>query len=234
MSISVAMTEKRNIKSLIQQEEAHLNNLLDPNDLNSFKGMVEELRDTWTKKQIFRTETEARISVLQDAKYPTVSSKYWQCVREQNVFLENLMSLSFDYRRNDAKIKWLEKKIETETDEYKLECYKIDLDEKIYAKANMELVAKDRMREINMWSNLKKEFDDGSFDTKNVNTHQLESYHQIMRNKAETLTSGSSQPEVFNVLGQLQTIERVKKELGLLKNDEKKAIGQPTFGKPNS
>ena len=107
------MTEKRNIKSLIQQEEAHLNNLLDPNDLNAFKGMVEELRDTWTKKQIFRTETEARISVLQDAKYPTVSSKYWQCVREQNVFLENLMSLSFDYRRNDAKIKWLEKKLET-------------------------------------------------------------------------------------------------------------------------
>jgi hypothetical protein len=228
------MTEKRNIKSLIQQEEIHLNNLLDPNDLNVFKGMVEELRDTWTKKQIFRTETEARISVLQDAKYPTVSSKYWQCIREQNVFLENLMSLSFDYRRNDAKIKWLQKKLETETDEYKLECFKIDLDEKIYAKANMELVARDRMREINMWSNLKKEFDDGSFDTKNVNTHQLESYHQIMKNKAETLTSGSSQPEVFNVLGQLQTIERVKKELGLLKHDEKKAIGQPTFGKQNS
>ena len=224
------MTEKRDIKELIQQEETHLNNLLEPNDLKSFKGMVDELRDTWTKKQIFRTETEARISVLQDAKYPTISSKYWQCVREQNVFLENLMSLSFDYRRNDAKIKWLEKKLETETDEYKLECYKIDLDEKIYAKANMELVARDRMREINMWSNLKKEFDDGSFDTKNVNTHQLESYHQIMKNKAETLTSGSSQPEVFNVLGQLQTIERVKKELGLLKHDEKKAIGQPTFG----
>ena len=94
----------------------------------------------------------------------------------------------------------------------------------------MELVARDRMREINMWSNLKKEFDDGSFDTKNVNTHQLESYHQIMKNKTETLTPGSSQPEVFNVLGQLQTIERVKKELGLLKHDEKKAIGQPTFG----
>ena len=228
------MTEKRNIKSLIQQEEVYLNNLLDPNDVSSFKGMVEELRDTWTKKQIFRTETEARVSVLQDAKYPTLSSKYWQCVREQNIFLENLMSLSFDYRRNDAKIKWLEKKLETETDEYKLECYKIDLDEKIYAKANMELVARDRMREINMWSKLKLEFDNGSFDTKNVNTHQLESYHQIMSGKVKTLTPGSSQAEVFSVVGQLQTIERIKKERGLLKNDEKKAIEQPTFGKPNS
>ena len=139
------MTEKRDIKSLIQQEESHLNNLLESNDLKTFRGLVDELRDTWTKKQIFRTETEARISVLQDAKYPTLAAKYWQCVREQNVFLENLMSLSFEYRRNDAKIKWLEKKLETETDEYKLECYKIDLDEKIYAKANMEAVAKDRI-----------------------------------------------------------------------------------------
>ena len=217
------MTEKRNIKSLIQQEETHLNNLLDPNDLNAFKGMVDELRDTWTKKQIFRTETEARISVLQDAKYPTLSAKYWQCVREQNVFLENLMSLSFDYRRNDAKIKWLQKKLETETDEYKLECYKIDLEEKIYAKANMEAVAKDRMREINMWSKLKVEFNDGTFNTKDVNQHQLDTYHQVYLNKAKTLTSGSSQPEVFNVVGQLETIERVKKS-GELKYDNKEQI----------
>ena len=224
------MTEKRDIKSLIQQEEPHLNNLLESNDLNTFKGLVDELRDTWTKKQIFRTETEARISVLQDAKYPTLAAKYWQCVREQNVFLENLMSLSFEYRRNDAKIKWLTKKVESEKDEYKLECYKIDLDEKIYAKASMELTAKDRMREINMWSQLKIEFNDGSFDTKDVNRHQLESYHQIMKNKAETLTSGSSQPEVFNVLGQLKTIERVK-QTGELKYDKKEEI---TFGKPKA
>jgi hypothetical protein len=217
------MTEKRDIKSLIQQEETHLNNLLEPNDLKLFKGMVDELRDTWTKKQIFRTETEARISVLQDNNYPTKAAKYWQCVREQNVFLENLMSLSFDYRRNEAKIKWLTKKVETETDEYKLENYKIDLDEKIYSKASMEAVAKDRMREINMWSKLKIEFNDGTFNDKNVNDHQLETYHQVYLNKAKTLTSGSSQPEVFNVVGQLETIERVKKS-GELKYDKKEQL----------
>ena len=217
------MTEKRDIKSLIQQEETHLNNLLEPTDLKTFKGLIDELRDTWTKKQIFRTETEARVSVLQDNKHPSKAAKYWQCVREQNVFLENLMSLSFDYRRNDAKIKWLTKKVETETDEYKLECYKIDLDEKIYAKANMELVAKDRMREINMWSKLKLEFDDGSFNTKDVNQHQLESYHQVYLNKVKSLTPGSSQPEVFNAMGQLQTIERVKQS-GELKYDNKEQI----------
>jgi hypothetical protein len=212
------MTEKRNIHALIEKEAPSLNNLLDPEDVKQFKAMTAELRDTWTKKQVFRTETEMRMSVLQDMKYPTKAAKYWQCVREQNVFLENLMNLSFDCRRSEAKIKWLEKKIETEKDEYKLEKYKIDLDEARYGLANMQLVAKDRMREIKLWSTLKKEFNDGSFDDKDVNRHQLDSYHLIMKNKAETLTSGSSQPEVFNVLGQLKSIERVKKSGEMIYN----------------
>jgi hypothetical protein len=224
------MTEKRNIKSLIQQEELHLNNLLEPEDLSSFKGMVEELRDTWTKKQIFRTETEMKVAVLDDGRYPTRASKYWQCVREQNVFLENLMSLSFDYRRNESKIKQLQKKLETETDEYKRELYQIDLDEKVYGKANMELVARDRLREIKLWSKFKAEYDDGSFDTKNVNSHQFESLAQIMEHKKNSITPGSSQAEVFNVLSQVDTIDRIKKEK-LLANDTKEQL---PFGKQSS
>ena len=218
------MTEKRNILELIEKESPNLNNLLDPNDVSEFKELTGELRDTWTKKQIFRTETEMRFSVLNDYKYPTKAAKYWQCVREQNVYLEQLMALSFDYRRNDAKIKWLEKKLEKETDEYKKEILKIDLDEKNFNKASMQLTAKDRMREIKLWSQLKKENDDGSFDTQNVNTHQLESYHKIMVNRKNTLTSGSSQPEVFNVLGQLESIERIKKENVQLEGTKRKAI----------
>jgi hypothetical protein len=224
------MTEKRNIKSLIQQEEVHLNNLLETEDLKSFKSMVEELRDTWTKKQIFRTETEMKVAVLDDGRYPTRASKYWQCVREQNVFLENLMSLSFDYRRNEAKIKQLQKKLETETDEYKRELYQIDLDEKIYGKANMELVARDRLREIKLWSKFKAEYDDGSFDTKNVNSHQFESLAQIMEHKKNSITPGSSQAEVFNVLSQVDTIQRIKQEKQL--GTEKKE--QLPFGKPKA
>jgi hypothetical protein len=220
--------EKRDIQPLIEKEEEHLHNILPTEDVKAFKAMVGELRDTWTKKQIFRTETEARISVLQDMKYPTKAAKYWQCVREQNVFLENLMSLSFDYRRNDIKIKRLEKKIEEEKDDLKKELWKIDLDEKIYAKANMELTAKDRMRELKMWSKLKTEFNDGTFDTQDVNKHQLDSYAKIMQNKAKTLTDGSSQPEVFNVLGQEMENLIIKREKLFLRNRalEKNPVNQ--------
>ena len=216
--------EKRNIKELIEKEAPNLNNILEPEDVSVFKAMTEELRDTWTKKQMFRTETEMSFSVLNDAKYPTKAAKYWQCVREQNVFLENLMNLSFDFRRTEVKIKRLQEKLDKEEDSLKKELLQIDIDEKVYGKASMQLIARDRMREIKLWSKFKKQFDDGSFDTKDVNTHQLNSYHLTMKNKAETLTQGSSQPEVFNVLGQLQSIERIKKENGQIETTKKPVL----------
>jgi len=227
------MTDKKDVKDLIQQEETHLNNLLEKNDLSDFKGMVEELRDTWSKKQMFRTETEARFSVLQDNRYPTKAAKYWQCVREQASYLDNLMTLSFDYRRNEAKIKWLEKKTESEQDEYKLTKYQIDLDEAKFGKASMEKTAKHRMREIKMWSNLKVEFNDGSFNDKDVNQHQLESYGMQYSEKAKSLNANSSEAEVFNIMGQLQSLQRIKKSGELENNTEKKEqITQD--GKPKS
>jgi len=227
------MTDKKDVKDLIQQEETHLNNLLEQNDLTDFKGMVDELRDTWSKKQMFRTETEARFSVLQDNRYPTKAAKYWQCVREQASYLDNLMTLSFDYRRNEAKIKWLEKKTESEQDEYKLTKYQIDLDEAKFGKASMEKTAKHRMREIKMWSNLKVEFNDGSFNDKDVNQHQLESYGMQYHEKAKSLNTNSSEAEVFNIMGQLQSLQRIKKSGELENNTEKKEqITQD--GKPKS
>ena len=230
------MKEKRNIKALIEKEAPNLNNLLDPEDVKHFRSLTEELRDTWTKKQMFRTETEMQFSVLNDAKYPTKAAKYWQCVREQNVFLENLMTLSFDYRRTEVKIKRLQEKLEKEEDPLKRELLQIDIDEKTFNKASAQLVARDRMREIKLWSKFKKKFDDGSFDTKNVNTHQLNSYHLTMKNKAETLTQGSSQPEVFNVLGQLQSIERIKKDIAIenkKKEDAKLEFDKNSIGQQN-
>ena len=224
---------KKDVKEVIQGEETHLNNLLEQEDLSAFKGMVDELRDTWTKKQMFRTETEARFSVLQDNRYPTKASKYWQCVREQSSYLDNLMTLSFDYRRNEAKIKWLEGKIEKEEDEYKRTKYQIDLDEAIFGKASMEKVAKHRMREIKMWSGLKKEFNDGSFNDKDVNQHQLESYGMQYAEKAKQLTENSSDTDKFNVLGQLQSLQRIRKS-GELENSYKEKEQIEQHGKPKS
>ena len=226
------MKEKRNIHELIVREEPHLHEILDPEQVTKFKELTNELRDTWTKKQMFRTKTEMEFSVLNDAKYPTNAEKYWQCVREQNTHMENLMHLSFDARKNDVEIKQKQKELEEETDPLKKELIQIEIDQKTYSKATMQLVASHRMREVTEWSNFKKIYNDGTFDTNNVDTHQLLSYKKIMKNRKNTLTPGSSQPEVFNVLGQLQTIERVEEERKALGHETKKAISEtPKYGK---
>ena len=216
--------EKRNIQPHASSEVKHLMVLLDKSEASEFKRMVPELQDTWVKKQMFRTETEMRFSVLSDNKYGSNAAKYWQSVREQNTHFENLMRLSFEYRRNDVEIEKLEHKIKGDPnlDKFEKKLAKIELEEKLYGRAGMELVAKARMKEISTWSKLKKEFHDGTFDDKDVNTHQTESYMHQLEHKKATLTPGSSQPEVFNVLGQLETLKRVRKSGELLPKGRKK------------
>ena len=211
--------DKRNIEPRASNEVKHLMVLLDKSQASEFKRMVPELQDTWVKKQMFRTETEMRFSVLSDNKHGNNASKYWQSVREQNTHFENLMRLSFEYRKNDVEIEKLEHKIiDPNEDKFEKKLAKIELEEKLYTRATLELTAKARMREISTWSKLKKEFNDGTFDDRNVNTHQADSYMHRLEQQKLTLTPGSSQPEVFNVLGQLETLKRVKKS-GELKYD---------------
>ena len=214
--------EKRNIQPHANKEVKHLMVLLDKSQASEFKRMVPELQDNWAKKQMFRTETEMRFSVLSDNKYGSNASKYWQSVREQNSHFENLMGLSFEYRKNDIEIKKIQRDIKKEKDPLEKDLKQIELEEKLYGRASMELTAKARMKEISTWSKLKKEFNDGKFDDKDVNTHQAESYMHNLEQRKLTLTPGSSQPEVFNVLGQLETLKRVRKSGELLPSYPKK------------
>ena len=204
--------EKRNITTKLETESKYLSNVLDKEDVKEFKKLIPELQDTWMKKQMFRTETEMRFSVLSDNKYPTKAAKYWQSVREQNTHFENLVHLSFDARKNEVEIKKLQREIREVNDPLDKEMKQVELEEKLYHKAQMELVAKHRMREVATWSKLKKEFDDGNFDNKDVNSHQAHSYMLRLQHQKNTITPGTSQPEVFNVIGQIDTLERVIRE----------------------
>ena len=216
--------EKRNIATKLETESKYLTNILDKEDVKAFKKLIPELQDTWHKKQMFRTETEMRFSVLSDNKYPTKAAKYWQSVREQNTHFENLVHLSFDARKNEVEIEKLQRDIAKEKDPLDKKMKQIELEEKLYGKAQMELVAKHRMREVATWSKLKKEFDDGQFDKEDVNSHQAHSYMLRLQHQKNTITPGTSQPEVFNVLGQIDTLERVIRDKELQPPKEKKKL----------
>ena len=216
--------EKRNIATKLETESKYLTNILDKEDVKDFKKLIPELQDTWMKKQMFRTETEMRFSVLSDNKYPTKAAKYWQSVREQNTHFENLVHLSFDARKNEVEIEKLQRDIKKEKDPIEKKMKQIELEEKLYNKASMELVAKHRMREVATWSKLKKEFDDNNFDKKDVNSHQAHSYMLRLQHQKNTITPGTTQPEVFNVLGQIDTLERVIGEKELQPPETRKKI----------
>jgi len=228
------MKEKRDIQTITSQQINYLDQILDQKDVEEFKKLIPELKDTWHKRQMFRTETEMRFSVLNDAKYPTDAAKYWQAVREQNTHFQQLMRISFVARKNDVEIKKTQAKLKKEKNKYEKELLEIDLDEKVFDKAEFELVAKHRMREVEHWSRLKNELvtKDPHFNTKDVNAHQLHSYGLVFKNKVKTITPGSSQPEVFNVLAQAHTIKRVQKEeRAKLKYQRKKQITKKSSSK---
>ena len=231
------MTKNKETKDLVITDDLKpILSVLKEEDAQAIVKLKDELTDTWTKKQIFRTETEMRISVLNDGKHPTQASKYWQSVREQNAMFEALMGLSFDLRRQEIKRLKLEKKMlkaQEEGNELKQMELQVDLDENLYGRANMEQTAHDRVRELNTWSKIKHELADGSFDDKNVNTHQAESYKLALTNRVNSLGPNAGPAEVVNAVGPLKTIERLKTNEGkLLEFDEAKKLALQATNQP--
>ena len=196
---------------------------LSESDLGFVNDNISAIQVNWEKRQVFRTETEMRISVLNDLKFPTNAAKYWQSVREQAVFYENLVTLSFDYRRNKVEKAKLIKAIDYEEGELERNLLQIDLEEKQFRQLNMEQTAKDRMREIRLWSKLMEELDNGKFDTDDVNDHQLVSYG--LRFEQQMANIGNASPsEKANLVGQYQTAMRHLDAVGLIKPEAKERL----------
>jgi hypothetical protein len=210
----------------VTEDLKHILGVLKPQDAQQILALKEELADNWNKKQIFRTETEMRVSVLNDGKHPTPASKYWQSVREMSAHFDAMMNLSFELRRSDVERLKLERKMkeaELKGDMLDIMEAQIDLDQNLYGKACMEQVAHDRVRELQTWSKIKNELNDGSFDDQNVNTHQAVSLRLTLENRVASLGAGSSPSEVLNAVGPLQTVQRLAKDGTLLNYQEARA-----------
>jgi len=207
----------------ITEDLKEIVSVLNEDDAQTILLLKDELVDNWHKKQIFRTETEMRVSVLNDAKHPTNASKYWQSVREMSAHFDALMNLSFDLRKNTVEKLRLDKNIldllENE-DENKFDIMdaQIDLDRNLYDRSCMLQVAKDRVRELSLWSTIKRELDDSSFDVENVNTHQAESLHRYFENRVKSLNDSSAPGEIINAMGPYLSFNRLKTDDGKLKN----------------
>lgn len=163
--------------------ELNKTNILSEEDINSLIDCMPKVIHGMQHSQIFRTETEARVSVLQDIKHPTYDSKYWQCVREMNVHANELFMLNFNYKikKEDLRLSEYSARMAIDEDDILLSVSKnkaiIESEKLKYELLQMERMAKDRIREIAMWDKIIKELEPQMKCSKDdVNEHQLISY----------------------------------------------------------
>lgn len=184
-----------------------IQNILPTEEFEKLNAIKDEITDAWHKRQIFRTDTEARYAVLNDFKFPTNASKYWQSVREQMVHFDELVRLSFELRRNRIKLAEVEEELET-AQKFQKQRLEVDRDELLFMIKSGEQVAKDRVREVMQWSAIKKEVNDGSFDDKDVNTHQKQSLFESVLNRARVAPKDISAEERLSINGILTMLSK--------------------------
>ena len=190
--------------------------ILEKDDMKSVANLSKELQRVFEVHQMWRTETEMRYSVLNDVKFPTPASKYWQSIREQNVFWENLVQLSCDYQKTQGELELLE----IEYDEIKGKSKKhmaqrkikdADIKQKQFGLMQMRLQAHDRVREIKLWEKIKEEqLEKGDFDINDVNKHQAESYAKRWEEEMK-VGQMTNQADLFrHAKANLETIKKEK------------------------
>ena len=194
--------------------------LISRTDMEDLTRLYPSLRHDWEVRPMFRTETEARVSVLNQIHHPTPHAKYWQSVKEQQVFFGELIYLSFDYRRKKIELKQLERDIQRETDNLKMELLNIDIEQKRYEILFAEKVAAERTREIKQWAKIKEELiqhHPDKINTENADegVYQLKSYAKRfileMLNSGNNLGAGDAQ----NVIGKAVTVKNRCKEMNI-------------------
>jgi len=205
--------------------------ILPEDRMESLRALQTELEDTFKHVQVFRTRTEMEVSVLNDLKFGTPDAKYWQAVREQNVMFQELVMLSYEYRKNMVEIKKLERDITTEEDELEQELLEIEIEKKKFIGLNQQRTAIARAREIEEWHEIKERVKPQlTCGLDDPNDHQLVSYTQRWARQYITQGDKGSPSERANLIGQLEMGLKTCQRLGILDtvlppgSNERKAI----------
>ena len=180
--------------------------ILNVDDLTKIQDMKAELLNVFEKAQTFRTPTEMRIAVLDDIRHPTPDSKYWQAVREQNVMFQELVMLSYEYRKNEIEIKKLQRDLISEPDDIECELLQVEIEQKTFISKNQERTANGRIQEILEWHTIKDDLvNQLTAGADDCDTHQLISYTIAWINQSIIMGGGGSPPERTNLQSKLRS-----------------------------
>ena len=154
------MTTEGILSSSSEPIQSTLEDMLSSEDMGAIRGLLSEMKETMDNRIIWRSPEEARFIVSDDSKFPTSISKYRQAELEQLVMFENLVFASFDYR--EAKIDLDEVTHELNTISFpgdmmfERERLVVKRDRLLYKLYSLRRQAKDRVREIIMWQDIKE------------------------------------------------------------------------------
>lgn len=168
--------------------ELGASSLLSLEDVEKLKTCAPAISHAFNKTQMFRTQTEMVVSVLNDVKFPTPDAKYWQSIREMNVMVENLIMLGFNFKRKVLDLKEKEHQLDT------LDCIDspdpatipsqiarerliVDVEQARFEIAVIQREAHHRIREVDLWRKIQLDLAPKvAAGTDDVDNHQLLSY----------------------------------------------------------
>lgn len=233
--------------------EIENSSILSKDDISTLSKFSSNLEQRFNVGQRFRSKYEMEHSVLMDVKYPTPDSKYWQSVREQMVFFENLVILSYEYKKNLANLEIL--KCEKEEIEHEIKLKQsltrkpnqpqsslnltlrklnasLSIKEAEIGQAEFTLlcqkkVAQDRLREVLSWEDImSKIVPEMKHGIDSYEEHQPESSYQRFYQEANMIqhAQGAGPADVRNILGQLGMANKKLKEQGIIPSNDDKSI----------
>jgi len=166
------MIEESSSRSLSQI--AHpLSEILPKKDLEILQSLIPDLEKAVSTYIIWRTPAEAICAVLDDSRHPTNASKYHQATLEQITMLDALVTESFEARRAIVRLKDVEERLAAYPSGVDKELLEIDRDELLYKLHALRLRMRDRIRELQMWQDIKNHLNDGTFNTDNRGIDEL-------------------------------------------------------------
>lgn len=229
--------------------EIENSSILSKDESTQLSELSNNLEHRFNVGQRFRSRYEMENSVLIDVKYPTPDSKYWQSVREQMVFFENLVILSYDYKKNLANLEILKCDKEEIENEIKLKqgltrkpnqpksaldltirklkahlsIKEAEIGQSEFTLICQQKVAQNRLREVLSWEDImNKIIPEMKHGIDSYEEHQLESSYQRFYQEANLIqhAQGAGPADVRNILGQLGMADKRLKEQGIIPSTE--------------
>lgn len=149
----------------------------------------DQIKTGFELRRRFRPRFLMETSVLNNMKFPTPDSKYWQCNVERDTHFRNLVTLSFDYREKMIDIEILEEKsncIGTVAMKKKLQ---VQIERENTALIYMRKEAAERVREILNWTEIMTELAPQlKYGVDDVEAHLPESFAARYANELKAMS----------------------------------------------